>query len=465
MLLAPAAISHTMSERSRTAIVLAAGSGRRMQSELPKVLHPLAGRPLLLHVLHALAEAEVNDVVLVVGASESAVREAVSVGAPGELAIRYSKQGEPRGTADAVLAAQHAVEADEVLVVNGDLGLVTGAQLQTLIDAAPAALVLAGGRVADPAAAGRVLRSEEGALQAVVEAADADEATLAVDEINVGLYRFDAAWLWPALARIQPSVSGELYLTDAVADAVGLGVAAAALIDLPDGSLSVESRADLARAEQAVRRRVVDGWLDAGVSFIDPAATYVDADVRIGPNTTIEPGVHLRGKCTIGATNRIGPNAVIESTQTGEGCVLESCTVRESRLGERVEVGPYSTIRPGSVLDDDVHVGTHAEVKNARLGAGARMGHFSYVGDADVGAGANIGAGAITCNFDGERKHRTTIGAGAFIGSDSLLIAPVVIGDGATTGAGSVINKDVPAGSRAVGHPARVRQRGADGAR
>ena len=234
------------------------------------------------------------------------------------------------------------------------------------------------------------------------------------------------------------------------------------MIDAPDGPLNVESRRDLARAERVLRDRINARWMDAGVTIVDPATTYIDAGVAVGEESRIEPGTHLRGATALGRRNVVGPNAVLIDTRTGDGCTLVQCRSEGAVLADAVDVGAFSTLREGTVLDAHVHIGTHAETKNAHLHRGVQMGHFSYLGDAEVGADSNIGAGAITCNFDGARKHRTTIGAGCFIGSDTLLVAPVTIGDGAATAAGSVVRRDVPAGGLAAGSPARMRSRRRD---
>ena len=284
-----------------------------------------------------------------------------------------------------------------------------------------------------------------------------DDETRAIQEINVGLYRFEAAWLWSALDTLKANETGEIYLGDVLANAIEEGLSAVPVsIDLSDGLLNIENKRDLARAEQVVRRRVLDRHLDNGVTILDLATTYIDADVRIGAESVIQPGCHLRGATTLGAECTVGPNAVIRDTRIGASCGLVGCTITGSTLGERVEVGSYTTVRDGTVLDDRVHLGTHVETKNAHLHEDVKVGHFSYLGDVEVGARTNIGAGAITCNFDGESKHRTVIGEDVFIGSDSLLIAPLSVGDGAKTGAGSVVNKNVPAGGSVVGSPARA---------
>ena len=446
-----------------TAVILAAGAGARMQSKLPKVLHPIAGRPMLLHVLAAVRDAGLERAVIVTGHQQALVRAAVREAIPDAihgadpdgLQIDFVEQTELRGTGHALLQARAAVQvsgATHVLALNGDLALVSAEQIRALAAAPPARVVLAATDVDNPSGFGRIRRDGSGAVINIIEQADTNESTNAIHEINVGLYRFDCRWLWEALAALPPSAGGEIYLTDAVAHAGGI---VAVLVQTGGVALTVETRADLARADGRVRDRIRDSWLAAGVSMIDPASIYIDAGVCIGPGTLLEPGTHLRGRTVLGDDCVVGPNAIVRDTHCGDACVLRGCDIDRARLGDRVTVGPFSTIREGSVLDDSVHIGTHAEVKNAHLHPRVRMGHFSYVGDAEVGEETNIGAGAITCNFDGADKHRTVIGARAFIGSDSLLIAPLSVGEGATTGAGSVVTKDVPPGSRVVGNPAR----------
>ena len=448
-----------------TAVVLAGGSGTRMRSRLPKVLQPLAGRPMLGHVLAAVSDAGLRQAVVVTGPQDDAVRAAVESAASGELEFGFVRQQLPLGTGHAVLLTAKAVKTGTVLVVNGDLGLVEAEQIRA-VAVAEGDLVLATAVVADPTGYGRIARDAEDRFSAIVEEAEVTPEQAAIREMNVGIYRIPAGWLWPTLESIEPASSGELYLTDILARAVteSLDVRAIAL-PLPDGALNIENKRDLARAEVALRRRISNHWLDQGVTIVDPGNTYIDADVCIGADSVIEPGSHLRGRTIVGAECVIGPNTVIRDSQIGDRCELLNCQLSGAHLADDVEVGAYSTLREGTVLDSHVHVGTHAEIKQSQLHEGVQMGHFSYVGDAEVGARSNIGAGTITCNFDGARKHRTVIGQDVFIGSDSLLIAPLVIGDGASTGAGAVVTKDVPAGVNVVGAPARtVRPRSERGA-
>ena len=458
---------HPREHREICAVLLAAGDGTRMgggaASTMPKVLQPLAGRALAAHALHALAASGVGRAVAVIPPGERGerIRDGLRADAPPAMTLSFAVQEEATGTADAVLAAQPHFDGAEALVVNGDLGLLGEAQLRPLLDAPRAAALLTTARLDDPAEMGRILRERsgepaDGRVLDIVEYRDATAEQREINEVNVGLYRFDAAWLWGALTRVPERESGERYATDVIKEAARLRQLAAVEIALPDGRLNIETPQDLIAAERVARRRAVERLIAAGALFVDPSASWVDAAVEIGAGATIEPGCHLRGRTRIGPGSRIGPNVVLRDALVGADCALESCTVRGSTLGDRVEVGPYSTIREGCELGDGVRIGTHAELKNAQLGAGVKVGHFSYLGDAEVGAEVNIGAGAITCNYDGQTKHRTRIGAGAFIGSDSLLIPPLEIGARARTGAGAVVTKDVPADGNAVGHPARL---------
>lgn len=443
-----------------TAVLLAAGRGKRMQPSLTKVskvLYPLAGRAIASHVLYAAAEAGIRKAVVVIAAGEPGddVRKKLIEDAPAGLDLRFAVQEEPAGTGNAMLAARPAVETEQVLVINGDLALISPNDVARLIAPSHLAASVAVGTVDDPAKMGRIVRVADGRFDAIVEWRDASEAQRRIREVNAGFYRFRADWLWRELES-SAGGPGEHHGTDVVAVAARDGQLDAVEIDLPDGRLNVEDLADAARAEAILRRRITERHLRAGVRIRDLAAIWVDAVACIQPGAIIEPGVHLRGRTSIGANSRIGPNAVLEEVSTGRECVLESCTIRDSRLGDRVEVGPYSTIRPGCTLADDVHIGSHAEIKAATLGCAAQVGHFSYIGDAELGERVNFGAGAVTCNFDGDAKHLTVIGEDAFIGSDTMLVAPVRIGARARTGAGSVVTKDVPDDGVAVGHPARL---------
>ena len=439
-------------------MILAAGQGKRMRSSLPKVLHPLAGRPMVRYVVDAAREAGFARCIVIVGASADGVRAALGDN------VTYVVQPEPLGTGHALAQARDAVgDAEHLLVLNGDVPLITARTLSALARAheeQSADLTFLTARVPEAGEYGLVERDGQGQVTGVVEAPERSAATEGPAEINSGQYCFRAAWVWPRLSRITPASSGELYLTSLVPMAVEEG---SALLPLPavdpDEAQGINDRAQLAHAETALRGRINHRHMLAGVTFVDPATAYVDADVAIGPDTVVEPNTQLRGATTIGASCVIGPNSVLQETVVGDRCRIVSSTVEEATMEDDVDVGPYSHLRPGAHLCAGVHIGNFAEVKNARLGRDVKMGHFSYIGDAEVGDGANIGAGTITCNYDGEAKHRTVVGRGAFIGSDTMLVAPVTIGDGARTGAGSVVTRDVPPGASAVGAPARIVKR------
>ena len=432
-----------------------------MKSSTPKALHPVAGRPMLRLVLDALDAAGFDRRVVVTG---DAGDEIAAFAAP-RAAIAV--QDAPLGTGHAVLAARDAAsDAARVLIVNGDLPLLTSATLADLADAhcaRPAALTFLTADADDPTGYGRVIRADatdaEGdRVAAIVEETDADEATRAVREVNVGVYAAEAAWLWDALAALPPSAGGEIYLTDAVRAAVasGLGARARRLRDA-DEARQVNTRAQLAAADGLMRDRVRAALMAGGVTLVGPDSIYVDAGVEVGADTTLLPGTHLLGDTVVGGGCEIGPNAVLRDMRVGDGCTIGGSTIEGSTIADGVEIGAYCRVRPGSVIESGAHLGTYAEVKASRIGARTRIGHFSYTGDADVGADVNIGAGAVTANYDGESKHRTEIGDGAFIGSDTMLVAPVRVGARARTAAGAVVTRDVPDGAQAIGAPARVR--------
>ena len=415
------------------------------------------------YVLEAVREARFGRCV-VVGPDADAVRSAL------DDQVEYVVQPEPLGSGHAVAQAEEAARgAEQVLVLNGDVPLITAETLVRLAqthETQRADLSFLTAQMAEGGAYGRVRRDEAGRVTAVVEPPEHDEAPDGPTEINAGQYCFRAGWLWPQLADIPRSSNGEYYLTSLISTAVQAG---SALLPVqaghPDEVRGVNDRAQLAEAEALMRRRINERHLLAGVSLLDPATTYIDADVTIGRDTVVEPNTHLRGATAVGEACRLGPNAVLRDATVGDRSRVVASTIEEATLEEDVEVGPYSHLRPGAYLSRGVHVGNYAEVKNARLGPGVRMGHFSYIGDADVGEETNIGAGTITCNYDGSEKHRTVIGRRVLIGSDTMLVAPVTVGDDARTGAGAVVTEDVPAGTLVVGAPARSVERGEEAGR
>ena len=437
------------------AIVLAAGQGTRMRSRIPKVLHPLAGRPMLDHVLDALAEAGIDRAVVVTGAGAAAVEAAVTGRA---TTVRQEPQ---LGTAHAVRTALPAVPSDarELVVTMGDVPLQPSALVADLLVAlrdGEAAIALVAARLGDATGYGRIVRGAGGEATAIVEETDADAATRAIDEVNVGTYAFDAAWLRAAIGRVTASASGEEYLTDLVALAVedGRGVRVVIAPDADD-ALGINDRVALAVAEERIRRRINERHMRNGVTIVEPASTRIDAAVEIGQDARIEPGTTLQGATVIAQDAVIGPNAHVRDSRIGPRSHVWSSVVEEATVAEDVEIGPFAHLRPGAEIGPRCRIGNFAEVKKARIGAGSQQHHFSYLGDAEIGENVNIGAGSVTANFDGTAKHQTTIQDGASIGVDTMMVAPVTIGEGATTGAGAVVTRDVAPGKTVVGMPAR----------
>jgi bifunctional UDP-N-acetylglucosamine pyrophosphorylase / glucosamine-1-phosphate N-acetyltransferase len=436
------------------AIVLAAGQGTRMRSRLPKVLHPLAGRSLVDHVLDALGDAGVARPVVVTGHGADAVEAAVAARAA------TARQEPQRGTADAVRVGMLAVpaETETVLVTMGDAPLQPWTLFRAILDereVGDPAVVLVSAHLPDATGYGRVLRTDGGAAS-IVEDADADELTRAVNEINVGTYAFDATWLRAALDRVTPSSSGEEYLTDLVAMAVADG-RSVRIVEADDAAdtIGINDRLALAAAEERMRGRIVEAHMRNGVTIVDPATTRIDAAVEIGQDARIEPWTILEGATVIAQDALIGPNAHIRASRIGPRTHVWASVVEESIVAEDVQIGPFAHLRPGSEIGARCRIGNFAEVKKSRLGAGTQQHHFSYLGDAEVGENVNVGAGSVTANFDGQAKHRTVIGDRASIGVDTMMVAPVTIGEGAVTGAGSVVTRDVAPGKKVVGVPAR----------
>ena len=444
----------------RIAVVLAAGKGTRMRSQLPKVLHCAAGRPLLAWVVDAARAAGCEKILVIIGHGSDAVKAAVQ-----DPDVEWVLQAEQKGTGHALAQAEPYVEGDAtLLVLSGDVPLVTPKTLDQLAaDSASGWGAMAVAELDQPGSLGRVLAREYGGLRRIVEAADASPEELAVKRVNAGLYALPAPGIFDYIRGVKTdNAQGEVYLTDAVTNAARDGHLVQ-LVPLPDPSeaLGVNTRAELARVHRVLIDRHLAKLMDEGVTILEPPRTTVEPGVQVGLDTVIHPEVSLLGSTVVGPGCTLRPGAWINDSTLGEGVTVEPYSVLDgAEIGDGCRVGPFARLRPASRLLEGARVGSFVEVKASELGPGSKVNHLAYVGDARIGAGANLGAGVVTCNYDGRSKHATEVGAGAFIGSDTMLVAPVNIGEGASTAAGSVITKDVPPGALAVG---RVRQKNLEG--
>jgi bifunctional UDP-N-acetylglucosamine pyrophosphorylase / glucosamine-1-phosphate N-acetyltransferase len=436
---------------------MAAGLGTRMKSRTPKLLHPLAGRPMVAYVVEAGRATTGRRPIVVTSPATAAVRDALDD-------VDWALQAEPRGTGDAVAAALAVVpdDAEEILVLTGDAPLLEPDLLEALLEERrldQAAIALIAVDAIDPGNLGRIVRDDAGTVERIVERKDASDDEIAVDEVNSGLYAFDAVWLRARIGALTPSPrTGELYLTELVELARADGRIVVALTVEDDGRLTgINDRAELAQAEWDLRTRINAEHMRAGVTMRDPSTVYVDSTVTFATDVTLEPNVILRGATAIGEGTTIGAGSQIVDSTIGANCTVWASIVEQSIVEDGASVGPFSHLRPGSHVGRDAEVGNFAELKGTRLGRGVKQHHMSYLGDAEVGDETNVGAGTITANYDGRRKHRTTIGERVFLGVDTMLRAPITVGDDAKTGAGAVVTKDVPPGKLAVGVPARMR--------
>jgi bifunctional UDP-N-acetylglucosamine pyrophosphorylase / glucosamine-1-phosphate N-acetyltransferase len=445
-----------------TVIVLAAGQGTRMRSRTPKMLHDLCGRPIVAWPIAAAGAAGAGRIV-VVGGPDGALRGHLPEGV--ELAV----QSAPRGTGDAVMAAaDHIDPSAPVLVINGDVPLITASLVGEMAAAQQegrTAATIATMILEDPAGYGRVVRDHDGRVARVVETkapGDASEAELAIHEVNAGVYAFAGGALLEALAQVSPdNAQGEYYLPDvlAVLHRQGAAVAARTVTD-PQQLMGINDRVELAAARAAAQRRILNAHMRAGVTIVDPEGTVVEADVRIGADTVIESSCYLRGTTSIGEGCRVGPLTTLIDADLGDRVHVPHSYLDSCQVGDEASVGPFAYLRPGAVLGDGAKAGTFVEIKNSTIAAGAKVPHLSYIGDADVGEGTNLGASTITANYDGRHKHRTEIGRQVRTSVDTTLVAPVRIGDGAYTGAGSVITEDVPPGALAIARARQVNREG-----
>jgi bifunctional UDP-N-acetylglucosamine pyrophosphorylase/glucosamine-1-phosphate N-acetyltransferase len=449
-------------------VILAAGQGTRMKSTTAKVLHPLAGRPMIGHTLAAAAALKPQRIVLVVGRQSRAVEDVVRAEASRlglrRSQIRFVLQRRQLGTGHAFLQAEKALTASrgEVLILSGDVPAVRAQSLRRMLRrhrAAGAQATVMTAVLEDPSGYGRMVRGPGGRrIERIVEHVDATPAERAIREVNCGLYVVDRKRAFEALRRSKrANRQGEYYLTDVVSFLHQDGGKVLGHVHgKPEEMEGVNDRRDLARAGALLRRRILERLMEQGVTVVDPACTYVEDSVKVGRDSVLHPGITLEGATRIGKGCVVRTGSRIVDSTLGSDCeILDGCLLEESSLGKRVRVGPMAHLRPGSRLLDDVRIGNFVETKKTTMGRGSKANHLTYLGDASVGPAVNIGAGTITCNYDGEHKHRTVIGEGVFIGSDSQLVAPVTVGKGAYIAAGSTITADVPAGALGV---ARSRQ-------
>jgi bifunctional UDP-N-acetylglucosamine pyrophosphorylase/glucosamine-1-phosphate N-acetyltransferase len=444
-----------MSEKHLAVVVLAAGEGTRMKSAKPKVMHEIAGLPLLGHALAAASSLGAAHVIPVIRYKKELISEYIRAFYPG---VTIAEQDDVPGTGRAVECALDALPADfngAVIVTSGDVPLLDVATLESLLDAH-----LAGGYAAtiltaiveDPAGYGRIIRSNDGKFIEIIEDRDADAEQLEIREVNAGVYVFDAVQLRSALAKVgSHNAQGEKYLTDAAAELLHQKLKVQALA-VSDNWLvaGINDRVQLSEVAAELNARICEAWQVAGVTIQDPASTWIDITVELGTDVTLLPGTHLKGITSIGAGSTIGPEVFMVDTAVGENASVVKAHATGSKIGDGATVGPFAYLRPGTDLGADGKIGTFVETKNAKIGAGSKVPHLSYVGDATIGEGSNIGAGTIFANYDGVKKHASVIGSHVRTGSHNVFVAPITIGDGAYTAAGTVVRKDVEAGDLAM---------------
>jgi bifunctional UDP-N-acetylglucosamine pyrophosphorylase/glucosamine-1-phosphate N-acetyltransferase len=445
-------------------VILAAGLGTRMKSRTPKVLHPICGRPMLAYVIDAAREATKAKPLVVYSPQTMQLCEVFAGQAD------FALQDQPKGTGDALRAALAALsdKVDEIVVLSGDAPLIEPASVSAVLKgrrAQRAVMAMAAVAVGDPTSYGRVELGQDRRVRRIVEEKDATPAQRENRLVNAGLYAFDTGWLRGAVPRLKKSkATGEIYLTELVELAVADGTPAVA-VDEPAVSdwaselMGINDRSDLAEVQLLLQYAILQRHMEAGVTLHDPGSTVIEARVEIEPDVTIEANVSLKGNTRVGRDTVIKSGSQLIDATIGERCVVWSSVIEASKVGHDVRIGPFAHVRAGCEVGDGAQIGNFAEQKNTRFGARSKQHHFSYLGDAEVGDDVNIGAGTITANYDGRRKHKTIIGNGAFIGSDTILRAPVTVGEGAYTGAGSVVTRDVPPGKLALGVPARIRER------
>ncbi|WP_057915372.1 bifunctional UDP-N-acetylglucosamine diphosphorylase/glucosamine-1-phosphate N-acetyltransferase GlmU [Peribacillus muralis] len=441
---------------NRYAIILAAGQGTRMKSKLYKVLHPVCGKPMVQHVINHVNQLQIEDIVTVIGHGAEKVQEQLGD------SCKYALQDQQLGTAHAVMQAESVLsgKSGTTLVICGDTPLIKAETMEELIalhERSQAKATILTANADNPTGYGRVIRSEGGLVEKIVEHKDASDEERYVKEINTGTYCFDNQALFSALKKVSnDNVQGEFYLPDVIEilKQEGETVTAFQCSDFEE-TLGVNDRVALSQAEQILRKRINESHMRNGVTIIDPLTTFIEADVQIGQDTVINPGSSIKGNSVIGQDCMIGPNTEINNCEIGDGSEIFQSVVHESKIGSAVKIGPFAHVRPDSDIHDSVKIGNFVEIKKAVFGNGSKASHLSYIGDAEVGENVNIGCGSITVNYDGKNKHLTKIEDNVFIGCNSNLVAPVTIGEGAYVAAGSTITQDVPQEALSV---ARARQ-------
>ena len=438
-----------------TAIILAAGDGNRMKSQTPKPLHKVCGKEILNMILDAIELSGIAYSVTIVPSDYKLFE--ISAG----NRTRFEVQGQAKGTGHALLQAKKAAKNSRfILVLNGDIPLISPETISRLISLhqeKESTATFLTNRKDNPLGSGRVIRTHNGAVEAIVEERDADSKIKDVTEVNCGVYCFEAPWVWSALESLKPSSTNEFYITDLIALALEQNLRVETLETVrEEETINVNDRIQLAEAEAFLQQNIRAKWMKSGVTLVDPTSIYIEQGVDIGKDTSVLPNTHIQQGSIIGRNCQIGPDSTVKASTIGDKSKVTHSVIENASLGTEVSVGPFSHIRAGTVLENNVYVGNHVEIKNSTLGAESKCGHFSYIGDAIIGTNVNLGAGTITCNYDGLTKHTTVIGNNAFIGSNTMLVAPVNIGENAVTGTGSIVNKNVPEGARAIGAPVRI---------
>jgi bifunctional UDP-N-acetylglucosamine pyrophosphorylase/glucosamine-1-phosphate N-acetyltransferase len=442
----------------QAAVILVAGKGTRMKSGIPKALHLVCGKEMVTLIVDSVRAAGINRIVVVVAPESDSIKAILGND------VNYVEQTDQLGTGHALLQAREVLEGvSEITVLAGDTPLIRSGSLESLarIQRDNSALItILTAVVGDPSDLGRIVRDDKG-INAVIEHYMASPEDLKIREVNSGAYRIKSSWLWPVLKSLQPSSNGEVLLTDlvAVAAADRSGSVTSVTAQDPTEILGINDRVQLAAAEKIMRGRICKRLMLKGVTIPDPQSVYIDINVEIGEDAIVMPNTHVLGQSIIGRGCRIGPNSIIKDSSIGDGCSVSASAVTEATLENEVEIGPFSNVRSGTYLESYVNIGTTVELKKTRIGRNSKVNHFSYIGDADIGSEVNIGAGTITCNYDGIEKHSTRIGDGALIGSDTMLVAPVDVGSNARTGTGAIVTNDVPEGTLVVGSPARVKKK------